>query len=258
MVSNTWGQGISGEWNIASGWLPAAVPNSVAADVTIDAPPVAGAYNVVISPGETQTVHSLSLNAVNNARNTFTPPFSAAQLVIDGTLIFTPGSTGLLGGPLQNIVLMNGGTIVNPGTLNAFIQGEGNDLFTGTNGFYITNWLQSQGNVTVDTASISEITGNTLFDGIFQVQGANALINLGGPLEHLIVNIATIEGPPLLPTGWTEIFLDNGGAIREWNGAAYVDLATTLTRDRRARYRGRAERPQLHDDQHADGRRRLA
>jgi len=229
VVSYTWANGINGDWNTPAGWLPAAVPNNTAADVTIDALPVAGAYAVVISPGETQTVHSLSLNPINNALNTNRPPFNAGSLIIDGTLIFAPGSTGTLAGPLQNIVLMNGGTIVNPGTLNAFIQGEGNVLFTGTNGFYITNWLQSQGNVTVDTTSIAEITGNTLFDGIFEVQGVNALINLGGPLDHLVVNIATIEGPPLIPNGWTEIFLDNATSdIREWNGAAYVNLETTL------------------------------
>ena len=38
MVSYTWAKAVSGDWNIASGWLPAAVPNSVAAYVTIDAP----------------------------------------------------------------------------------------------------------------------------------------------------------------------------------------------------------------------------
>ncbi|WP_428487448.1 hypothetical protein [Rhodopila sp.] len=231
MVSYTWARGVSGIWNAPVSWLPAAVPNDIAADVTIDAPPVvAGPYDVLIAAGTTETVRSLSLNPTNNYLNTNVAPFSAAQLSIDGTLVFAPGSTGTLAGPLQNIMLMNGGTIVNPGTVNAFIQGRGNVLFTGTNGFYITNWLQSlSGNVTIDTASIAEMTGNTLFDGIFETQGVNAFINMGGPLQHLVVNIATIEGPPLIPNGWTEIFLDNPNAdVREWNGAAYVSLETTL------------------------------
>ncbi len=46
---------------------------------------------------------------------------------------------------------MNNGTIVNVGTINAFVQAAGNDLFTGTNGIYFTDYLQSLGIVTIDT-----------------------------------------------------------------------------------------------------------
>lgn len=231
MTVYTWASGVSGDWNTVAAWLPAAVPNNALAAVAIDAPPVAGPYTVTISQGETETVYGLSLNPVTNAAATNIAPYNAAELAIDGTLIFAAGSPGLLAGPLQNFMVMSNGTIVNPGTLNAFIQAEGTDLFTGTNGFYITNWLQSlSGNVTIDTASIAEMTGNTLFDGIFEVKGVNALINFGGPLQHLVVNIGTIEGPPLIPNGWTEVYLDGPtDYVREWNGSAYVNLETTLT-----------------------------
>jgi len=121
--------------------------------------------------------------------------------------------------------------IVNGGTINGFIQVEGNLLLTGTNGIYITNDLQAlAGTVTVDTKSIAEITGSTEFDGIFEAKGPGAVVDLGGAGGGLIVNIATIEGPPLVPTGWTELtFNDPSAQINEWNGKAYVSVETTLT-----------------------------
>lgn len=231
MTVYTWRTGVSGNWNTATDWSSATVPDNTLAAVDIDASPVNGAYTVTISSETTETVYGLSLNPVTNALATNVVPYGAAELAIDGTLVFSPGSPGLLAGPLQSYVAMNNGTIVNPGTLNGFIQAQGTVLLTGTNGLYITNWLQSlSGDVTVDTASIAEMSGTTLFDGIFEAQGANAVINLGGPREHLVVNIATIEGPPLNPTGWTEIYLDGPtDSITEWNGATYIPLETTLT-----------------------------
>ncbi len=119
------------------------------------------------------------------------------MLEIDGTLAFAPGSDGAIDGPLQNIIFINGGTIINPGTINAFIAASGNVLLTGTNGLYVTNWLQTTGGgtVTIDTSSIAEMRGNTLFDGIFEAQSGGT-IHFGGPLQNMIVNIQTIEGPP--------------------------------------------------------------
>lgn len=103
-------------------------------------------------------------------------------------------------------------------------------MLTGTNGFYVTNWLQTLGGtITVDTKSIAEMSGTTLFDGIYEAQGPGAVINLGGALQHLIVNIATIEGPPSIPDGWTELLLNGPNArIQEWNGSGYVGIETTL------------------------------
>jgi hypothetical protein len=230
MANFSWATGVNGEWSTAADWTPALVPNDPAADVTIDAP-TATSYQVTIGAGELETVHSLTMNAVNNLLGSNRSPYNAAVLEIDGTLAFGAGSPGLLAGSLQTFLLLNGGTIINPGTINGFIQGQGNVLLTGTNGFYVTNWLQSLAAViTVDVKSIAEMTGNTLFDGIFEAKGPGGVINLGGPRQNLIVNIATVEGPPLIPGGWTELIL-NGPitSIGEWNGAGYVSLETTLT-----------------------------
>ena len=230
MATYSWAAPNSGDWNSAANWTPAAVPNAATADVTIDNPTIAP-YLVTIAAGENETVNSLTINAVNGRAGSNRSPYTAAEMNLSGTLTFGAGSAGVLGGSLQTYIAMINGTIINPGTLNGFIQGEGNVLLTGTNGFYITNWLQSlAGVVTVDTKSIAEITGNTLFDGIFEAKGPGAIINLGGPRQNLIVNIATIEGPPLIPSGWTELIL-NGTVndIGEWNGAGYVPIESTLT-----------------------------
>ena len=229
MAGYSWTTGVSGDWNTAANWTPAAVPNDPTAVVTIDAR-TATNYTVTIAANEVQTVAGLAMNAANNLSGSNTTPYNAAELAIDGTLNFAPESTGLLSGSLQTYIVMNGGTIDNPGTLDGFIQALGNVLLTGVNGIYITNWLQSlAGAVTIDTKSIAEMSGNTLFDGIFEAKGPGAVINLGGPRQNLIVNIQTIEGPPLIPGGWTEVFL-NGSvtSIGEWNGSGYVGLDTTL------------------------------
>ena len=229
MASYIWATGVNGDWNTAADWSPASVPNDPTAIVTIDAPTTAS-YKVTIAAGELETVDGLAMNTTNNLAGSNQAPYNAAELEIDGTLNFGAGSAGGLGGSLQTYVVMNGGTMINPGTIDAFVQAEGNVLLTGTNGLYITNWLQSQGGVvTIDTKSIAEMTGNTLFDGIFEAKGAGGVVNLGGPRQNLIVNIQTIEGPPLIPSGWTEMFL-NGSvtSIGEWNGTGYVGIDSTL------------------------------
>ena len=234
MTTYSWTKNVSGDWGNTADWTPAAIPNDTAigatADVTIDAATTVP-YTVTLAKGEAVIINSLTVNAVNNLLGSNNHPYVAAQLEIDGTLTFAPGSAGGLRGSLQTFMVMNGGTIINAGTVDAFIQGKGNVLFTGTNGLYVTNWLQALGGtVTVDTSSIAELTGNTLFDGIFEANGANAAVNLGGPLEHLIVNIGTVEGPPTIADGWTELLLNGtAAAINEWNGTAYVALETTLT-----------------------------
>ena len=230
MAGFTWANPVSGNWSSAGLWNPAAVPNDPAADVTIDNATLAP-YLVSILAGETQTINSLSMNAAAAREGSNSEPYKAAVLNISGTLNFAPGSAGLIDGSLQSQIFMINGTIVNPGTLNAFIQGSGDVLMTGTNGLYITNWLQSLGGVfTIDTQSIAELSGNTLFDGIFEAQGAGSVVNLGGPRQNMIVNIQTIVGPPLIPEGWTELILNgNPTAIGGWNGSGYVLLETTLT-----------------------------
>ncbi|MEA2736984.1 MAG: hypothetical protein QOH05_291, partial [Acetobacteraceae bacterium] len=232
MATFSWLTGSSGDWNTAANWSPATVPpNDGTAQVTIDIAPITTSYTVTIGASESVTVNSLAINNTDpNFKGANTTPYNAAQFEIDGTLTFGAGSNGLLDGTLQTFLVMNSGTIVNGGTLNAFIQALGNVLLTGTNGLYITNDLQALGGtVTVDTTSIAEMTGTTLFDGIFEAKGAGATVNLGGPLEHLIVNIATIEGPPLVSSGWTELtFNDPAASINEWNGTGYVSVESTL------------------------------
>src|SRR3954468_15125614 len=155
MATCSWATGVNGDWNVASNWAQGGVPNNPTADAIIDAP-TATTYAVAIGPNAVDTVNSLSLNPVTNLAGSNRAPYNAAELVIYGTLAFAPGSPGTLGGSLQSFVEMaNGSEIINPGTLNAFIQGQRNVLLTDTNGFYITNWLQSlSGNVIVDTKSI--------------------------------------------------------------------------------------------------------
>jgi len=235
MASYSWTLGTSGDWNTAADWSPATVPNDPAADVTIDfLAPAGTSYKVTIAAGESETVNSLTMNAVNNlAGSNNAAGYFAAELLLDGTLTFAPGSAGLLGGSLQTYLAVDPGAnaaIVNAGTIDAFVQVEGNLLITGTNGVYITNALQAlSGTATVDTKTIAEISGNTLFDGIFEAKGPNSVVNLGGALEGLIVNLATIEGPPLNPGGWTELtYNDATSQINEWNGTAYVGVETTM------------------------------
>ena len=230
MASFSWAAPVSADWNTAARWTPALVPNDALADVTIDNSTLA-AYLVTIAAGETETVRSLSMNAVNNLQGSNQIPYNAAEMELSGTLVFGAGSAGAFSGSLQTFLQMTNGTMINPGTVDAFIQTQGNVLITGTNGFYVTNWLQSLGAITtIDVKSIAEMTGNTLFDGIYEAKGDGSIINLGGPRQNLIVNIATIEGPPLIPDGWTELIL-NGKVndIGEWNGTGYVPIESTLT-----------------------------
>ena len=230
MASYTWTTGTSGNWATATNWSGQQVPNNATADVTIDAPaPTGGSYTVSIASGETFTVNSLAVNPLVNAAGTNADPYNAAKLEIDGTLVFAPGSDGLLDGPRQTFIGMNGGKIVNAGTINGFIQAQGDVLFTGTNGFYVTNWLQAQGGVVTVDAPIAEVTAGTLLNGIFEAQGEDSAIRLGGSLTDAVVNISTITGPTANPDGLTEvIWNDAASQIQEWNGSSYVSLETTL------------------------------
>ncbi len=235
MASYSWTTGNNGEWNMPSNWSTGTVPNNPAADVTIDAAPVNGNYIVTIGTADTEIINSLTMNAATNLLGSNTYPYHAAYLDLEGTLAFAPGSPGRLSGSLQTFMATSSAgtaTLLNAGTVDAFIQVTGSLLITGTNGFYVTDWLQAAGGVaTIDTRSIAEMSGNLMFDGIFEAKGPLAEINLGGTLEGLIVNVATIEGPPLIPDGWTELLFEGPNAssgINEWNGSAYVPLETSL------------------------------
>lgn len=230
MAIFSWKSGVSGDWATAAAWTQAAVPTA-ADDVTIDAlAPVGGTYAVTIAKGESQTVNSLTMNGVNNLAGSNTRPYNAAALEIDGTLTFAPGSAGTLGGAPQSLVVLNGGTIVNGGTLNGFIQGQGNVLLTGTNRLTIANYLQAfNGTVIVDTAAFGGVIGNTLSGGFYEAKGPGASVNLGGALQHLIVTITTVAGLAGAGSDTHLSYNDPNATINEWNGTAYVGVETTLS-----------------------------
>src|ERR1700760_2170962 len=126
MASFSWATNVSGDWNTGTLWIPATVPNSAAADVTIDAAAALAPYTVTITSGETESVDSLSMNGANNFVGSNTPSnYVAAELELDGTLVFAAGSAGAFEGSLQTYVHERPGAsaaILNGGSLNAFIQ----------------------------------------------------------------------------------------------------------------------------------------
>ena len=225
MASFKWAKGVAGDWNVAANWAGNAVPNDATADVVIDAAPVGspGYYNVTIAAGANETVHSLDLAS------------STMGLEVDGTLTFAPGSAGALGREFQSSLLsINNGTIVNAGLMYTFIQTRGNVLFTGSNPIYIAWQLQVvDGTATIDTASIGQYsaTQNILFDGAFEALGGTQVINFGGKIGGLKVDIEAMIGPKATPTHsyWTQfIYDDPGSQINEWNGTSYVSVESTL------------------------------
>ena len=231
---------VSGDWMTVADWTSggapaAAAPNDPTADVVIDsAVTLPGTYTVSIGATDAVTVNSLTLNdTAADIAGTNGNPYDAALLKLDGTLAFAPGSPGLFGGSPQNWVQVDpavNAEIINGGTINGFIQVEGDLLLTGTNGVYFTNDVQAvSGTVTVDTSAIGEINGNALSDGSFEATGPGAVVNLGGQRGGLVVNIGTIEGQPG-QAGYTNLsFTGQGTAINEWNGTAYVSVETSLT-----------------------------
>jgi plastocyanin len=245
MTSYSWASPVSGDWNTGTLWSSGIAPNDVAADVTISAEttltPNTAPYTITISSGESITVDSLIMNNTDpDLAGSNSSPYTAAELTLDGTLAFGPTSAGTLGGSLadngslQTFIFTDPGAnaeIINGGTIDGFIQVQGNLLLTGTNGVYITNDLQADGGtVTIDTKSIAEMTGTTLFDGIYQAVGSGSVINMGGTLEGLSVDVTVLQGPQANPFGWTELTLNGPNTeINEWNGSAYVSIETTLT-----------------------------
>jgi hypothetical protein len=231
---------VSGDWATVADWTTngtaaATAPNDPTADVVIDsAAALTNSYTVAIGGGESFTVHSLTLNDTTaDITGTNAQPYDAATLELDGTLAFAPGSPGLLAGSPQTRIQVAPGAnaeIINAGTINGYVQAEGNLLLTGTNGVYFTNDVQAlSGTVTVDTSAIAEINGHALFDGSFEASGAGAVVDLGGALGGLVVNIGTVEGPAG-QAGYTNLaFTGQGSEINQWNGTAYVSVETSLT-----------------------------
>jgi hypothetical protein len=232
MATNSWKNGTSGNWNTGTLWSTGAVP-AAGDDVTIDVLNITQAYTVTIAAGETAMVNTLTLNAPNDGTNQ--PTYVGAVPEMDGTLNFAGTGKGAIDGSLQSMVISHGGTFVNAGTVAPLFLCDGDVLFTGTNGFYVENELQSLGTVIVDTKTIDEVIGNTLTDGIYSAVGDTSIIELGGSRQGLSVSISKIQGPAidlsLGFTGWTELTLDGPSSqIYQWQtaSASYIGIESTL------------------------------
>lgn len=223
MTTYSWKNGTAGDWTVAANWQEGSIPSGADADVFIDATPTGNPnYNVTIPTGTNIIVHSLDLGSVD------------IGLVVDGTLTYAPGSSGVLGHEFAaGALAVNGGTIVNAGMVWSFIQTTGNVLFTGSNPIYLAFELQVlDGTATVDTATIGQYTAatNTLFDGIFEAM-AGTSINLGGSGGGFKVDVERLTGVQPTPTHsyWTQLVFDNPGSqINEWTGTKYVPIESTL------------------------------
>ena len=217
MANFNWKTGASGDWNLAADWTEGLIPNDAAAAVTI--PFVAGpGYTVTIAAGAIDTIQTIDLNS---------------NLVVNGTLIFAPGSTGDLGHDYEgSVVTMTNGTIVNAGLTYAHVDTFGIVQFKGANPVYLAYELQvHDGTTTLDTASIGLLKGTQLFDGIFEVMGAGRVFNFGGAGGGLKVDVESLTGPKatITPNFFSQLIYDNAGSqINEWNGTAYVPVESTL------------------------------
>src|SRR5579883_2027147 len=213
----TWTSTSSGDWNTASNWSPATVPNSGTADVEINK---AGSYTITIAGGASDTIDLLDMQQ------------GAGALEVDGTLAFAAGSAGSITGPLQTTINMNGGTILNAGTINPHfgVSAGATAVFAGTNAVYFANELDANAGATAlvnTTKGLAEVTGNTLFDGVFGAN--NGTIDLGGNAGATL-NLQTIEGPPLNPAGFTALYLIGSlSAINEFNGTSYASVESSVT-----------------------------
>ena len=129
MTIVNWTTNASGDWNTGSLWSGGVVPNSGSVDVTIDASTTLATYTVTIAAGETQTVDSLTLNAVNNfGRAQYPYSYVAAELELDGTLIFAAGGSGALGGAPQSYIHVaahKNAAILNGGDTERVLPGRG-------------------------------------------------------------------------------------------------------------------------------------
>src|SRR4051794_21095332 len=120
MATFTWTSATSGDWNTGSNWSTGTVPNAADADVVLTTP---GSYTVTIAAGASDAVHSVAMDQ------------NAGTLAVNGTLDFT-GGPGDISGPLQAVLTMDGGTIVNGGTMNPLFVVNTAATFAGSTAIY--------------------------------------------------------------------------------------------------------------------------
>ena len=211
MATFTWTSATSGDWNTAGNWTPATVPDSSSASVLINN---AGSYTITIAAGATNVVSDISIAA------------TGPTLEVDGTLDFT-GGTGNVIEPQGTAatMLVNGGAVINGGTIDPLVQVTNAASFTGTNVLFFANALQalSGGTAVVNpSGGVEGLSGTTLAAGVFSALGGT--IDFGGGANT--VDIATLAGTT---SGYANlIMIGNGSAIDEWNGAAYVPLEQSV------------------------------
>jgi hypothetical protein len=215
MPSFSWAANVSGNWNTGTLWTPISVPNT-AADVMNDATATLAADTVTIASGETDIVNSLSVNGTKNL-NVSSTGNNHLDTKLDGMFAFPGESAGTFGGSLQIYVNQRSaasGAIVNNGTLNAFIQIEATLHFMATNSVHISNEIGALAGTMTIGAPIRDVTGDTPTDGMFNLIGPGAVIDLGGASAGQIVNIVTIaalfgstglnfDGPTVAMNEWT-------------------------------------------------------
>ncbi len=217
MPSFSWAANVSGNWNTGTLWTPISVPNTATGDVMIDATATLAAHTVTLALGEIDTINSLSVNGTKNFIISYTGN-NHLDTRPDGMFAFAGASAGTFGDSLQTYVNRRsaaGAAIVSNGTLNAFIQIEGTLHLTGTNSVYISNEIGALAWTMTSGAPIHDITGDTPTDGMFNLIGPGAVIDLGGASAGQIVNIVTIAAL----FGWTGLNFDDPTAVmNEWTG----------------------------------------
>ncbi len=200
----------TGDWSVASNWLPASVPGA-AASATIG---VSGTVTVTVNAAE--SVGSLTLadaNATVALNNSLT--LGSTLTLSAGKFDLNSGGT-LLGGTITGSgLLSHGGTlsgVTNEGTLDLSASGSvlrvtgAGITLTGTGGTGLgdvlltggNSYLQFSGTQTLDNATVS--IGGTVGAGFLEATGTGSTLTLGPSLT-------------LTQTGGAELYASTGDAI---------------------------------------------
>ena len=206
---NSWKSAVSADWSIAADWSLGSVPNDAAgANVLLNA---AGSYTVSIASGESFSVASIVVSGGTLGL--------VGSLVIGGASSLGAGAaitgSGLLYG---NGSLVSGGVILG-NTSGAFLQ-------IGMGGFTNQGTVQARfGNVFITSANFSNLSGNVLTGGVYEVDGpasgsvASILTNIGaGAISEVKTDAATIT-----LNGFATAFSGSSG------NNVYVNIEASLT-----------------------------
>ena len=195
-------------WDAASTWNPNVVPNSVGADVVIQAR--LPASTLTINPGESFTIHSL------DEETSYTDLIIDGVLAIGGTL--TPGATDF-----AHAVQLGGGTLSAPKLETNTLGGYGSVIVAGnlTNDSTITGMAPPPGAGPV-ASTLSLNFGSLTNTGSIIAQGPNETVVLTqtGPLNT--------PGFPNFPYEGT---VTGGTLVAESGGTLDINLGGAITND---------------------------